>query len=459
MNRMERARALHRTRSVRWGYIWAMWCAVFWGAWYLPGAALWETEPFVRLDISNVDTFLVAAIVITTMNAVGSLIFLLLWLGVLDKLGELVRTFRRFRKISVWFFLAAIFGGPGALFGSYLAIGYVGPIFAAVATLLYPIIGATMARLWYNEKITFRAAMGILIIVVGGLAIFLPGLTSETANATEMVWIGYFGGVMAAVGWGVEGAVAGRALDITDPDVGITIRFAAEVIYWVAMLVPFAAFYFDTPVMEIAVASLNPKALMWFALAGLTFSFCYVTWYKSFPLIGVGRGQAIGALHAVFAVIFIAIFALRLPEWNFVIGLVLTIGGVWVMASESTEVVEVVRVPAHGMDRDAAPQNHGGDDYSHLHMKGFVLRILADAAERGLWDHEIMQEVFRRYGRDSKYWKGEVRATLTDLYSGALIEELEDDLDDGRHFGKDKILMKFRISPFGVERMSETGLL
>ena len=92
-------------------------------------------------------------------------------------------------------------------------------------------------------------------------------------------------------------------------------------------------------------------------------------------------------------------------------------------------------------------------------MKAFVLRLLARAGERGLWDYEIMQEVSARFRRTNPYWKGEVRATLTDLFSGALVEELEDDLDDGCYFGKDKILMKFRISRFGLVRMSNSGLL
>ncbi len=457
MNQMEMARAQHKTRSVRWGYIWALWCAVFWGAWYLPGTAVWKAPPFSAMSFATTDEFLVAAAVITAMSSLGVLFFLLLWLASLEKLGEYVRTLRRFSKISKWFFLAAIFGGPCALFGSQLAIGFVGPIFAAVAALLYPIIGATMARFWYNEKITLRAAAGILVIVAGGVSIFVPGITGEAASASDLMWVGYVGGAMAAFGWGVEGAVAGRALDITDPDVGITIRFTAEVVYWLFLLLPAMAFFFDSSVAEVAKASLNFWAITWLLLAGLTFGLCYVAWYKSFPLIGVGRGQAIGALYGVFAVIFLAVFAFQIPDWNFLFGLVLTVSGGFLMITESADVVEVVRAPANkGLPVSAKP--HFDSDHSGLHMKGFILRLLSDAAERGLWDYEIMQEVFHKYHRKSEYWKGEVRATLTDLYSGALVEEMEDDLDDGRYFGENKILMKFRISEFGVERMVETGL-
>jgi len=280
MTKMDQARALHRSRSVRWGYIWALWCAVFWGAWYLPGTAVWSAAPFRFMSFDTVDEFLLAAAVITAFNAVGVLLFQLLWLASLNKLGEFWRTLVRFTTISKWFFLAAIFGGPCALFGSYLAIGFVGPIFAAVAALLYPIIGATLARFWYNEKISLRAAIGILVIVGGGVTIFVPGLFSETAQTNDLVWIGYLGGAMAAFGWGVEGAVAGRALDVTDPDVGITIRFTAEALYWVFLLLPGAALVYDAPVLEMVQATFNFWAILWLLLAGLTFGFCYVAWYK-----------------------------------------------------------------------------------------------------------------------------------------------------------------------------------
>ena len=93
-----------------------------------------------------------------------------------------------------------------------------------------------------------------------------------------------------------------------------------------------------------------------------------------------------------------------------------------------------------------------------LHMKGFILRLL-EAAPEGLWDFEIMERVLADTGRPGRYWRGEVRATLIGLYSGALIEELEDGLDDGRYFGAGKILLKFALTPFGRRRMADTGLL
>ncbi len=92
-----------------------------------------------------------------------------------------------------------------------------------------------------------------------------------------------------------------------------------------------------------------------------------------------------------------------------------------------------------------------------LHMKGFILRLL-DRNKDGLWDYEIAREVLAEYCHSGGYWRGEVRATLTDLFSGALLEEIEDRLDDGEHFGTGKVLVKFKLTPFGRKRMIETGL-
>ena len=92
-----------------------------------------------------------------------------------------------------------------------------------------------------------------------------------------------------------------------------------------------------------------------------------------------------------------------------------------------------------------------------LHMKGYLLCLL-DEHRNGLWDYEIAQKVLAEYQHSGTYWHGVIRASLTDLFSGALLEEVEDRLDDGEYFGAGKVLVKFKLSPFGHKRMVETGL-
>jgi drug/metabolite transporter (DMT)-like permease len=342
MQTLEQLRESYRLKSIRWGFYWALWCALLWGLWYIPGTAVWYEKPFVDLGSSGTSEYLMTAAVITAFSAIAVLFSLYVWLGVLGKIGEYGRTIRRFR-ISKWFYLGAIFGGPCALFGSFLAIGYVGPLFAAIAALMYPVVGASLARLWYHERISQRAAIGIAVILIGGICVYVPGLINELANPSDSAWLGLLGGLMAAFGWGIEGAIAGHALDVSDPDVGITIRFTGEVFYWLFIIMPLIVIFSDYDIIGLMLASLSFWPLIWILLSGGCFGFCYVAWYKSFPLIGVGRGQAIAAFYGIFAVIFIAIFTLTLPEWYFIIGLILTIIGGALMFTEKSKMLEIIR--------------------------------------------------------------------------------------------------------------------
>lgn len=334
----------HYARLQRWGFAWALWTAVLWGAWYVPGTALWYEKPYVDIAADDMGLRLAATAVMTWIHAIMIFGFLLLWNGALGKIADYGRTIVRFRRISKWYALASLCGGPLAIFGSYMAMGFVGPVFAAVTSLFYPVIGAVVARLWFKEKITGRAALGMAIIIMGGIAIYGPGLFGELDISSNHAWLGYVGGIMSAIGWGLEGAVAARAIDVSDPDAGIQCRFTFEIFFWGLLILPFLAAFTDYPIGTLIFDTMtHGKAVLWILLAAACHAYCYTSFYKSFTLIGVGRGEAIGNLYAIFALIFIAAFTLQLPEWYFLIGLVLTVLGSFVMFSEPAESVAQLR--------------------------------------------------------------------------------------------------------------------
>lgn len=310
----------------------------------MPSTALWYEHPYVDIAPELQNLRLAATAVMTWVHAIMVFFFLLLWNTVLGKVKDYGRTMVRFRKISKWYALASLCGGPLAIFGSYMAMGFVGPVFAAVTSLFYPVIGAIIARLWYKERISPRAAIGMAIIIFGGMVIYGPGLFGEMGGGNQYTWLGYIGGIMSAIGWGTEGAVAARAMDVSDPDVGIHCRFSFEILFWGIFILPALGFFTDLPIAQLIIDTVsNPKAMLWIVLASACHAYCYTSFYKSFSLIGVGRGEAIGNLYAVFALIFIAAFTLQLPAWYFVLGLVLTVLGSFVMFSESAESVAQLR--------------------------------------------------------------------------------------------------------------------
>ncbi|HHV23007.1 MAG: EamA family transporter [Methanosarcina sp.] len=334
-------------RKISKGYMWALFCAVFWGIWYLPGTVVWVLNPFDEMykiiagTSGDAESLVVTAALITAFNALTVMLALMLWNGVLGKFGELGRTLKEFNPCSKWFFLASIFGGPIAILGSFMAMGFIGGAFAAVAALLYPVIGSVLAYYWYGEKISKRAATGIIIIILGGITIFGGGVMTELATG-KIPWIGYLGGLMAAAGWGIEGAIAGKGLDISEPDVGLTLRFLGENIIWWIIIVPILAIV-GFPMYSFALQAFEPLTLLVLIFAGITFGFCYVCWYKSFPLIGVGRGQGIGNLYGLFAIIFIFLFFGEIPEWTILVGGTLCVIGSFTMFTEETSALETLR--------------------------------------------------------------------------------------------------------------------
>lgn len=352
--------AAHKKR-VRYGYMMALFCALFWGIWYIPGTFIWEFDIVYEFqDIANgilygsgseswEGGFLIAAILITALNAAFVMVAYFIWNGVLgkNKFKEMKRSIKELRSCTKYYFLGAVCGGPIAILGSFIAMGYIGGGFAAVAALAYPVIGTILSRTWLGQKVSRRALAGILIIVIGSITVYAVNLYTDLQAGGSM--IGYIGGIMALCGWGIEGVVAAKGIDVSEPDIAITMRFGIETLIWWVIALPILAI-FSIPVFEYAWYMISePVILLSLVMLGLTFGFCYVTWYKSFPLIGVGRGQGIGSLYGLCAVIFIFLFTGAIGDGtlaaqvSLIAGAILCTVGTLVMFTEKTESVECLR--------------------------------------------------------------------------------------------------------------------
>ena len=358
----------HKKR-VKYGYMMALFCAILWALWYIPGTYIWDFDvigDFLAIAGDKVGDnagMIVAAILITALNAAFVLLAYMIWNFVLGKakFAEMKRSFRELRACTKYYFFGAICGGPIAILGSFLAMGYIGGAFAAVAALAYPVIGTLLSRVWLGQKISHRAIAGILIILIGSITIFAIRLVSDIQNPlSDVPVVGYIGGIMALCGWGIEGAVAAKGIDVSEPDIAITLRFGMENIIWWVIALPILTLL-SFPVWEYAWLMIsNPIILLTLVMLGLTFGFCYVTWYKAFPLIGVGRGQGIGSLYGVFSVIFLVLFfgvatglggeTLDL-QVSLVVGAILCTVGTIVMFTEKTD-LETLRDTGEGVEAE-----------------------------------------------------------------------------------------------------------
>lgn len=92
-----------------------------------------------------------------------------------------------------------------------------------------------------------------------------------------------------------------------------------------------------------------------------------------------------------------------------------------------------------------------------MHIKGRILQMLQPGEP--VWDYELADRIIREYGHpDNEYWHGTIRMTLTDLFSTGLIEPSEEKIDPEKSHGKEKLLFRFVLTEFGLERMKDTKL-
>lgn len=352
MSDIETIKKMDHKKKVRIGLIMGILCALYWGIWYVPGSAVWSMDIMTgvydnigtaRPEIDPETVHILVCIFLTGLNAIFCALVLFIWNSVLGKLPELHRELHQVRGASKYFMAAGLCGAC-AVFGTYLAASFLSPGFAAIAGLLYPVIGTILSVLYLKQKVSKRGYISILILLAGGITLYSGSLIT---GGTEGSVIGLIGGVMAAFGWGLEGVCAGKALDVCEPDVGLHLRFIFEALFWVLVLG--AITISGIPILDTIGELFDPVTLLVFLLLGLSFAWCYVCWYKCFPFLGVARGQAVGSLYAACAVIFLVVFSgpeaalgydndtMLIIVSTTILGLVICLIGSYLLASEDTE--------------------------------------------------------------------------------------------------------------------------
>jgi len=353
-------RKANTKKRVQLGYIMALLCAVFWGIWYVPGNLCFSLTPFTEMSIfaeySANTAGILQAILITGLNALFVVLALLFWCGGLGKFKEMKRSIVELKCCTKYYFAGAIFGGPMAILGTYIASYFIGAGFSAVSALCYPIIGMILSVVWLKQKMSHRAITGLFVILAGGIIIYSLSLWNDIQSGNLNV-IGYLGGLMAIVGWGIEGAVAGKGLDVSEPDVALTLRFVMECVIWWVIAIP-VLLICGVPILDGIAGIFEPTTLLVLIMMGITFGLCYVTWYKSFPLIGVGRGQAVGSLYGLMAVVFLWMFTGSF-EWTYVVGAIVCIVGTFLLFTEKTDDLGSLR----GGSGESNSSADGGDSH------------------------------------------------------------------------------------------------
>ncbi|MBU3194340.1 hypothetical protein [Clostridium algidicarnis] len=262
-----------------------------WGDWY--GANTKGLSAFVVV-------YLIAALG-NAINDVCSAVWALSYAGLKGKFKDFLRCINtRPGHIMI---LAALIGGPIASTAYVIAIQMAGSIVVPISALC-PAIAAILGKVLYKQELNKRMAVGIVICVS---ASFLIGSTGFTGESSPSLLLGLGIAVIAALGWGFEGCVAGYGTAMIDPEIGICIRQVTSGIANLFILVPVLGMMAGgvniSTNLAIQAFTSGP-AMIWFALSGLLTFLTFMTWYAANSMCGAGLGTACNGTYSFFGPLF-----------------------------------------------------------------------------------------------------------------------------------------------------------
>jgi len=193
--------------------------------------------------------------------------------------------------------ICAIIGGPIASAAYIISLQMAGSIVAPI-TALCPALGAILSRFLFKQKLTPRMIFGILICLTATLMI---GWSSMQEGARPGAILGCAIAFIAALGWAIEGCVAGFGTTVVDYEIGITIRQLTSGIVNLVILVPIVAILAGN--ISLAphltwTALTSGRSMLFFAVSGFFALFAYSMWYKGNSMCGTALGMALNGAYS-----------------------------------------------------------------------------------------------------------------------------------------------------------------
>lgn len=253
-----------------------------WGTWYGENSGLSSFAVMFFLSA-------LGAAVTDTCSAAWALLIA----AFKGKLGDFFRTLKT--KPGAVMIAAAVIGGPFASTCYVVGLQQAGSIIVPISALC-PAIGAILARFLFKQKLTPRMLLGIAICFG---ASFLIGWSTMGDDSGSNMMLGLFFGFLAALGWGIEGCVAGYGTSMIDSEIGITIRQCTSGLSNLFILVPIFAIFSDlNPVTMVSTAFTDIASIKWFVVAGFFAYFAFQLWYKGNAMCGAALGMSCNGMFS-----------------------------------------------------------------------------------------------------------------------------------------------------------------
>ena len=235
----------------------------------------------------------------TFLHDFFSAIWSCIYNGVRGNLGGVIKALktRSGRFVS----LAAVIGGPVGMTGYVLSVANMGASIGAVASAIFPAIGAVLAYIFLKEKMSWYRWVFLIVSLLG-----VYGLSySPELNITNF-WLGFVGTLMCAFGWGIEAVIIAKCVQdtaVTD-EIALQIRQTTSAIVYGVIILPVMKGWGFTLSLFNGTGWIIPII----AVAALFATASYFFYYRAISQIGASKSMALNITYAAWAVVFSVIF-------------------------------------------------------------------------------------------------------------------------------------------------------
>ena len=268
---------------------------------------------------TNEQAIFLAPFVSTFLHDLFSAIFATIYNGVQGKLKNVWKAFCT--KSGKFVVLAAAIGGPIGMTGYVMCVNYMGASVGAIASAIFPAIGAVLAYFFLKEKMKWYQ-WAFLAVTLGGV-IGLSYTPEMAENANYL--LGILGALMCSFGWGIEAVILAKSL--TDPEVtdeyALQIRQTTSALVYGVLLLPilgcikggiFSGWSFAASLF-VNTGWLIPVI----AIAALFATVSYLFYYKAIAQIGASKAMALNITYTAWAMLFAVVLsvfqgAVQLPS-------------------------------------------------------------------------------------------------------------------------------------------------
>ena len=193
--------------------------------------------------------------------------------------------------------LAAVIGGPVGMTGYVLSVANMGASIGAVASAIFPAIGAVLAYFFLKEKMQWYRWIFLILTLLG-----VYGLSySPEINITNF-WLGFVGTLMCAFGWGIEAVIIAKSVQdplVTD-EIALQIRQTTSALTYGIVLLPILKGWGFTVSLFSGTGWLLPTI----ALAALFATVSYLFYYRAISQIGASKSMALNVSYSAWAILF-----------------------------------------------------------------------------------------------------------------------------------------------------------